>query len=116
MGYSWAIDNARTRLHTMDHPVLEIVRFTTRPGTAVSDFLADAARMDGWLEGQPGFIRRRLGHADTGVWIDCIEWRSMAEARAAADGLMAEPSARPFLSAIDGGSVVMTHLDIRHAA
>ncbi|GGB38795.1 hypothetical protein GCM10011505_20470 [Tistrella bauzanensis] len=100
----------------MDHPVLEIVRFTTRPGIDVAGFLADAARMDGWLEGQPGFIRRRLGQADTGIWIDCIEWRSMSEAHAAAEGLMAEPSAKPFLSAIDGGSVVMTHLDIRHAA
>ena len=36
--------------------------------------------------------------------------------RAAADALMREPTARPFLTAIDGGSVVMTHLDIAHAS
>lgn len=97
-------------------PVLEIVRFRLRPGIDPEAFTADAARMDGWLATRPGFVRRRLGLADMGVWIDCIEWQDLATARAAADALMQEPTARPFLAAIDGGSVVMTHLDIAHAS
>ncbi len=93
----------------MTGPVVETVTFTLNAGTSREAFVRAAEAMNAWVAAQPGFVRRRLSRTEEGTWIEHIEWESMEAARAAAAGIGAAPDAGPFVSAIDGPSVVLHH-------
>lgn len=96
--------------------VLEIVSFKLVPGTGEEQFRALAENANRFIARQPGFLNRRLVAGEDGVWVDVIEWRSLKEAHAAAQKLMAEPSLTGFLTAIDMGSIAMSHRQVMAAA
>jgi hypothetical protein len=82
--------------------VLELVVFTLRAGSSRSEFLATAASMDAWLAEQPGFLSYDLLLGDDGdTWVFVGWWRTMAEAKAAADAALAAPGTAPMLALID---------------
>ncbi|TGT40877.1 antibiotic biosynthesis monooxygenase, partial [Mesorhizobium sp. M8A.F.Ca.ET.167.01.1.1] len=68
---------------------LEIVTFRLKPGTEAG-FVASNGLVSDWLARQPGFLSRHLGRREDGTWVDIVRWRSMEQARAAADRIMAE--------------------------
>ncbi|MGI1661199.1 antibiotic biosynthesis monooxygenase family protein [Palleronia sp. KMU-117] len=89
--------------------VAEIVTFRLAPGTSEAAFLQAARGTVPFVKAAPGFVARRLSRLDDGTWTDHVVWASMDQAMAAAEALMAEPAAAPFLQAIDMASVTMRH-------
>jgi hypothetical protein len=89
--------------------VAEIVTFRLLTATSEGAFL-NAARATGpLLAAAPGFVSRRLSRGPDGTWTDHVEWTSLAHAEAAADAIMKDPAAGPFLAAIDPATIVMRH-------
>lgn len=82
--------------------VLELVVFTMREGTSQGEFLATEASMDAWLRRQPGFQSYDLVLSDDGdTWVFIGRWRTMAEAKEAADAAMTASGTAPMLALID---------------
>ncbi|MCY1126274.1 hypothetical protein OU426_05345 [Frigidibacter sp. RF13] len=90
----------------------EIVTFRAAPGIGAEEMRTRAAGVTQWLERQPGFVARTLSHAEDGSWTDHVVWASRAEALAAGEAFMAEPSAAPFMQAIAPASVAMSHAEV----
>ncbi|CDX24154.1 conserved hypothetical protein [Mesorhizobium plurifarium] len=90
---------------------LEIVTFRLKPG-AEAGFVASNGTVTDWLARQPGFLSRHLGRREDGVWVDVVRWRSMEQARAAADRIMAEIGDSVALQAIEPASVAMSHAEV----
>lgn len=90
---------------------LEIVTFRLKPG-AEAGFVASNGTVTDWLARQPGFLSRHLGRREDSVWVDVVRWRSMEQARAAADRIMAEIGDSDALQAIEPASVAMSHAEV----
>jgi hypothetical protein len=94
-------------------PVAEIVTFRLIPGTDEAAFLRSAAATDRLLAGAAPCLGRHLSCDDDGLWTDHILWAGPDQAAAGAELIMADPTARPFLSAIAPESIVMRHAALR---
>ncbi|NUS22489.1 MAG: hypothetical protein HOQ25_22330 [Mesorhizobium sp.] len=90
---------------------LEIVTFCLKPGTEAG-FVAGNGLVSDWLARQPGFLSRHLGRREDGTWVDVVRWRSMEQARAAADRIMAEIGDSEAMQAIEPASVDISHAEI----
>ncbi|MEM6636470.1 MAG: hypothetical protein AAF667_11320 [Pseudomonadota bacterium] len=102
-------ETARAQPDVTARPVAEIVTFRLADGVTEAQFLAAAALSHGFLQRQPGFIRRRMSRADNDQWTDYVEWRGMGDAEAAGAALMETPAMEPFLQALDPASVRLRH-------
>jgi len=91
---------------------LEIVRFRLQPGVTDEAFLAAAAASASFLRRQSGFRRRALSKGPDGIWVDHVEWESLAQARTAMEQSMTEPALASFMNAVDPESMMMDHLEI----
>lgn len=99
----------------MTYPLAtEIVLFKPKPGVEDMAFVAAAEAMLPDLRAVPGFVRRELLRGDEGLWVDVVHWRSLPEALAAMDLMMTQPSAGPFMAALDEQSIEMLHLQQVH--
>ena len=76
--------------------VLEMVLYRLQPGVTSETILALSDEMQGWLEQQPGYLRRELFMAEDGQWLDLVYWASMAEAVTAGGQIFAQPFAANF--------------------
>ncbi|MBM3940355.1 MAG: hypothetical protein FJ318_05610 [SAR202 cluster bacterium] len=87
----------------------EVVVFKLKPGVGEREYLDAAESIDAWLRRQPGFVRRRLTKAVGGdQYIEVAEWRTVAEAEAAAAASMSEPSlARVFSMLEEQGTLFL---------
>lgn len=99
----------------MECRVLEIVEFKAAPGVSSNSVDDAAAAMGPWLQAQPGFVWRRLVRFEDGELVDCIEWRDLASAKAAAAAIMTVPGAAAFMATIDPATVRMRHAEVRIA-
>ena len=95
-----------------NHLTAEIVTFRALPGISRETLRERAEAIGPWLAACPGFLSRTLSLNDTGTWTDHIVWASPDQAKAAGEKLMNEPSAAPFMAAIDGASVTMSHAPV----
>lgn len=96
--------------------VLELVVFTLREGASRGEFLATEASMDAWLREQPGFLSHDLLLGDDGdTWVFIGWWRTMAEAKVAADAAMTAPGTAPMLTLIDFASARYLYLHAERA-
>jgi len=93
----------------MQSAVIESVTFRINDGVGDDAFLAAARGAGDYLAAQAGFVRRRLSRDADGVWLDHVEWATMAAAQAAAAAIMGDSRARDFIAAIDPGTVAMSH-------
>ncbi len=93
-------------------PVMEVVTFRLTPATSPAAFLDRARATEAVVVAQPGSIRRSLLCDDSGMWTDMIVWRSLAEAQAAAQVVMADPGFGPFATAIDMSTLQLRHTPI----
>ncbi|KEJ96573.1 hypothetical protein SAMN05444149_103530 [Pseudosulfitobacter pseudonitzschiae] len=96
----------------MTKHIIETVTFRLKDGVKPADFAKSATAMNAYVSGCTGFIARRLSYNADGLWIEHIEWQDMDAAKAAAAGIGAPEGNRPFLSAIDGPTVTMTHTEL----
>jgi len=93
-------------------PVAEIVTFRLADGADAAAFIDAASAMTPFLEKTGAMTLRTLSQDADGLWTDHIIWTSMAAAKSAAEAMMADPAAGPFMSMIDPGSVAMRHAPI----
>ena len=90
--------------------VLELVVFTLRTGASREQLLGTVDAVSKWIAEQPGFVSRTLVEdREDGRWIDVVWWRSMEEARAAAERAMGSESCAPMFGLIDMESTLMLH-------
>jgi len=91
--------------------IVEIAQFKLAAGVDEQGFLkeSEAVQRD-FLEKQKGYMDRELLKGEDGQWIDIVHWRSMEEAKRAADAIMQDPVCLGFLQKIDPKSVKMMHL------
>jgi hypothetical protein len=100
-----------------DGKVLELVVFNLRAGTSRDEFLATVDGVSSWIAEQRGFVSRSLVEdREGGRWIDVVWWRSMEEARAAAERAMSSESCAPMFGLIEMGSTLMVHGERVHEA
>ena len=70
----------------MADKVLELVVFKLNPGAGREQLLATSEGVSRWAEQQPGFVSRELTYdAEGDRWVDVVWWRSLADAKAAAE-------------------------------
>tara|TARA_R110002049_G_scaffold243143_2_gene416916 strand:+ start:404 stop:709 length:306 start_codon:yes stop_codon:yes gene_type:complete len=96
----------------MPKHIIETVTFRLKDGVDRAAFAQSAKAMNAYVTGCAGFVARRLSTTYDGLWIELIEWQDMTAAKAAAAGIGAAEVNRPFLAAIDGPSVTMTHTEL----
>ena len=90
--------------------VLELVIFKLKDGTTREQFLGTVDPVSEWAKKQPGFISRELSHdAEGDRWIEVIWWRTMEDARVAAEAAMSSESCTPLFALIDEESTLMLH-------
>lgn len=97
----------------MPRNIIETVTFRLKDGVDPAGFTKSATAMNAYVTGCTGFIARRLSCDADGLWIEHIEWQDMDAAKAAAAGIGVPEVNRPFLSAIDGPSVTMSHTELK---
>ena len=93
-------------------PVAEIVTFRLNKGCDPAQFIAAAEAMEPFLTSTGAVTRRILSVDAEGLWTDHIEWTSMDAAKTAAEQMMMQPEAGPFMAMIDGPSATMRHAPI----
>lgn len=80
-------------------PVAEVAVGKLKAGANVSRFLADSRALDGQIKKMKGFISRSFYEApDTGQYMDIVCWRSVEDAKKAADEVHAIPACNAYLS------------------
>ena len=96
----------------MESKVLELVVFKLTPGVSREQFLAAADGLTDWARRQPGFLSRELSYdAEGDRWIEVVWWRTMADAKGAAEVAMTSESCAPMFALIDMESAVMIHAE-----
>ena len=91
--------------------------FELKAGATREQFLDTFGAVSSWIAEQPGFVSRSLVEdREGGRWIDVVWWRTMEEARAAAERAMSSESCAPMFGLIDMGSTLMVHGERVHAA
>lgn len=90
-------------------PVAEVVTFRAAQGVDDAALLAAARATADLVRAQPGFRTRHLFCAEDGTWTDFVIWDSLAAAQAAADMVVRATEFAPYMAAVDGGSIAMSH-------
>ncbi len=98
----------------MTDTAIEIATFRLASGTTEA-FLAANAEIDLWLGRQPGFVQRRLAEREDGALVDIVTWRTLADAKAAAERFPLDLANCPAMSMIDPARMEMTHGLLKHA-
>jgi hypothetical protein len=90
--------------------VLELVVFKLNDGVTREELLATVGPVSEWIREQPGFVSRELSHDPEGDrWIEVVWWRTLQDAKAAAELAVASESCRPMFALIDMESTLMAH-------
>jgi hypothetical protein len=97
----------------MTDTVLEVVRFRLAEGSEKAAFLTSVTPTTEFLKTKPGFVRRRLSQDADGMWLDIVEWTSMAEAKSAAAEFQTLPAVAEFCSHIDMSTAKMEHYAVQ---
>lgn len=93
----------------MQSDVIEQVSFRARSSEADARMAEAAWAAQPAIERLPGFVSRQFGRGEDGEWIDVIRWRSMEDARNAAQSAGSDPALAAFFGLIDMQSTQMRH-------
>ena len=97
--------------------VLELVVFQLREGVTRDQLLGTVDAVSEWVSERPGFISRELlDDAEGGRWIDLVWWRTLEDARTAAEQAVTSDRCVPMFSLIDVDSTLTVHGVPVHAA
>jgi hypothetical protein len=92
--------------------VLELVVFKLREGVTREQFLGTDEAVSGWISKQPGFLSHELLYdADGDRWVELAWWKTLDEARAAAEKAMTSETCAPMFVLIDEQSSLMLHAE-----
>ena len=95
---------------TTNTGTIELVLFKINGNYSDEAILAAAAKLNDFIEDQPGFISRTLSKAEDGIWNDLVLWKDLASAQKAGEKVMNEPCAGEFFSMIDESTMQFLHL------
>jgi heme-degrading monooxygenase HmoA len=87
--------------------IVELAPFKLAAGKSETDLLAASSSFQkGFLEEQPGFIRRELVRKSGGSYMDIVHWRSEADAKAVMEKVQESEACALYFSVMDmtGGS------------
>lgn len=90
--------------------VIEVVMYQLRPEVTDEQMLALSTLVQGWLTTQPGYIRRELAKNEEGRWLDLVHWRTMREAKQAAEQINQQPFAAQMGAIFEGAEMTILHL------
>ncbi len=93
----------------MTKHTIETVTFKLNKGVSREAFIEAAQAINDFVSKRDGFVSRRLSCSDDGLWIEHIEWTTLAAAKSAAAEIGNEPTLAACMKAIDGPSVTMHH-------
>ena len=96
----------------MKAKAIELVLFRTKPGISVEALIEAAAKVNTFVQAQPGFVQRNLAVNEEGQWTDIVYWTDMAAAHQAAEAALSSPICQPFFGMIDEATMKMHHFDI----
>lgn len=100
----------------METPVIEIARFSAKPGTPPETVTALAQRVNEVLKQMDGFLSRALARDETqDSWIDIVYWQSETAAKKAQESMMQHPDALPYFELMMPESISMhyhRHIDL----
>jgi hypothetical protein len=99
----------------MTQHTIETVTFKLNPGVSRGAFANAAMAISDFARKRDGFIARRLSVGDDGLWIEHIEWASLAAAKAAAADIGTDPALAAAMGMIDGPSVKLYHTTLEIA-
>lgn len=99
----------------MTKHTIETVTFRLNAGVSRDAFASAAKSISDFAAKRDGFIARRLSVGEDGLWIEHIEWASLAAAKAAAAAIGTEPTLAPVMGMIDGPSVSLYHTSLEIA-
>ncbi len=92
------------------HGALELVVFQLNEGTDRERFIEAAAIATDWIKTQPGFVSRELSHSvSEDRWVEVVWWKTMQDAKAAAEAAVTSESCSPMFSMVDLESALMLH-------
>ena len=92
--------------------VLELVVFKLKDGISREQFLATDDAVTAWITQQPGFVSHELLYdAEGDRWVELAWWKTMNEAKTAAERAMASESCAPMFALIDMESSLMLHAE-----
>jgi hypothetical protein len=74
--------------------------------------MKESAALSEWIKTKPGFVSRRMGVDENGVWMDTTEWDSMANLKATSDAFMTAPEASGMMAIVDQASVGGYHIEV----
>lgn len=96
-------------------PVLETVRYRTKPGVAPEAAVKAWRDSQSFAKAQPGFLSRKIAVTEDGEFLDLVEWRSMADAKAAAENFnpVKFPELMGLVEVLDESTMVMTHYEVQ---
>lgn len=94
-------------------PVAEIVTFRLVENADATAFADAAGEMTPFLRNTGAVLSRTLSVDEDGLWTDHITWTSMKAATSAADAMMQQAEAAPFMQMIAPDTVQMRHAPIR---
>ena len=90
---------------------VELALFRLRSGVSEAEFLKRAGDAGLALAEYPGFQSRELRRVhDSDEWADVIRWETRAHAEAAAEKILLDDRAAPFMGCLAPESIVMRHL------
>jgi hypothetical protein len=93
----------------MTKHTMETVTFKLNKGVSAEDFSTAATAITAYASGLSGFVMRRLSCTEDGLWIEHIQWETLADAQAAAAGIGSEASLADCMGMIDPETVAMYH-------
>lgn len=93
----------------MTKHTIETVTFKLNEGVSRQAFVESAQAINAFVGKREGFVSRRLSCSDDGLWIEHIEWKTLAAAKSAAAEIGSDPTLTACMTAIDGPSVKMHH-------
>jgi hypothetical protein len=92
--------------------VLELVVFKLNEGVTREQFLGTNGAVSEWISAQPGFVSHELLYdADGDRWVELAWWKTMDEARTAAEKAMTSETCAPMFALIDEASTLMLHAE-----
>ncbi len=90
--------------------VLELVVFKLKEGVSREEFLRTVDPVSRWISRRPGFVSRELVHdAEGDRWVDVVWWKTLDDAKTAAEAAMSSESCAPMFGTIDMESTLMLH-------
>lgn len=96
----------------MQHDVIEQVSFHARNAEADAQMAEVAWAAQAAIERLPGFVSRQFGRNEDGGWVDVVRWKSMRDAKHAAEHAGREPAIAALFGLIDMQSVQMRHYTV----